>query len=196
MVGEIWKSISRVGNSLLNMTSFLRVELGYPPLYHWPSWVLAIHFFLASDLCYVAMTTDPMDPKSAKLLVVLSICWRVVLLQLHLPLILCIIQNHFASLCLMSMMWDTLCPSFDTVSSCRLQLIIREVDPETPFQYLRACMPWWQVLHTQWQVHVIGFRLSDFTGVRLQFLYSHSVNFSNSIGLRTIVIISGFSRAC
>ena len=55
-------------------------------------------FFLPSNLCHVVMTTDPMDPKTAKLPVVSPICSRVVLLQLHLPLILCIIQNHLRPL--------------------------------------------------------------------------------------------------
>ena len=99
-----------------------------------------IHFFLPFDLFHVIMITNSMDTNATKLPVVSPICSRVVLLQLHLPPILCIIQNHFASLCLVSMMWDTLWPSFDTFSSCRLQLIIRKVDQETRFQYLRVCM--------------------------------------------------------
>jgi hypothetical protein len=33
------------------------------------------------------------------------------------------------------------------ITSFRLQLIIQEDDLETPFQYLGACMPQWQVLH-------------------------------------------------
>ena len=32
------------------------------------------------------------------------------------------------------------------VTSCRLQLIIQEADPETPFWYLRVCMPQWKFL--------------------------------------------------
>ena len=127
-------------NSLLNMTLSASCRDGISSflLLTFLGW--AIHFCLPFDLFHVIITTDPMDPKAAKLPILSPICSRVVLLQLHLPLILCIIQNHFASLCLVSMMWDTLWPSFDMVGSYRLHFIIREFDQETPFQYLKACM--------------------------------------------------------
>ena len=54
------------------------------------------------------------------------------------------------------------------VTSCRLQLIIREADLENPFWYLGACMPQWQVLRIQWKVFIIGLRSHDFTGFRCQ----------------------------
>ena len=60
------------------------------------------------------------------------------------------------------------------ITSCQLQLIIQEDDLETPFQYLRACMPQWQVLRIQWQVYIIDLRLDDSTSVQLQLHYSHS----------------------
>ena len=134
-------SISCVCNSLLNMTLSASCQVGISSFSSLTFLGLAVHFFLPFDLCHIIMITDPMDPKATKLPFVSSICSRVVLLQLHLPLILCIIQNHLASLCLVSMMWDTLWPSFDIVTSYQLRLIIWEFDRETPFQYLRACMP-------------------------------------------------------
>ena len=101
----------------------------------------AVHFFLPFDLYHIIMTTDPMDSKAAKLPVMSSIFSRVVLLQLHLPPILCIIQNHFASLCLVSMMWDTLCPSFDTFTSCQLHRIIQKLTERLPSSTLEIACP-------------------------------------------------------
>jgi len=92
------------------------------------------------------MTTNPMDLKTVKIPVMSPICSRVVLLQFFLPPILCIIHNHFASFCFVSMMWETLWPSFDMVVSRQLQLIIWEFDREIPFQYLRA-LPTGKVLY-------------------------------------------------
>ena len=56
------------------------------------------------------------------------------------------------------------------VTSCRLQLIIQEVDLETPFWYLRACMPQWKVLRIWRWVLIIGLRSSYFMDVRLQLI--------------------------
>ena len=125
---KIWKSISCVGNTLMNMTLFASCRVGTSSFVSLTFLGWAVHFFLPFDLCHIIMTTDPMDPKAVKLPVVSLICSRVVLLQLHLPLILCIIQNCFPSSRLTSMMWDSLLPSFDIVAYCRLQLIIWEVD--------------------------------------------------------------------
>ena len=122
--GKFGNLISCVGNSLLNMTLSASCWVGISSFVSLTFLDWAIHFFLPFDLCHIVMTTNPVDPKAAKLPVVSLICSRVVLLRLHLPLILFIIQNHFASLCLMSMMWDTSWPSFDIVTSYRLQLII------------------------------------------------------------------------
>ena len=96
MVGEKFGNlISCVGNSLLNMTllASCRVSISSFRSLTFLGW--SIHFCLPFDLCCVIMTTDPMDPKAAKLPVVSLICSRVVLLQLHLPLILCTIQKQF-----------------------------------------------------------------------------------------------------
>ena len=68
-------------------------------------------------------------------------------------------------LCLVSMMWETLWPTFNQVTSFRLQLFIQEVDPKTPFRYPGACMPQWQVIRIRQQVHIIGLWLSDSASV-------------------------------
>ena len=81
------------------------------------------------------------------------------------------------------------------VTSCRLQLIIQEVDLETPFRCLGACMPQWQVLRVRREVFIIGLRSNDSTGVRLQLINSHAVDCTYST-LRAIVIIGGTSRVC
>lgn len=125
------------------------------------------------------MTTDPMDPKAAKLIVVSPICSRVVLLQLHLPLILCIIQNHFASSRLMLMMWDWLWPSFDTTAFHRIQLIIREVDQEIPFDTLELACP-----------NGKFFALDDkFTSLAFDRVISWVFDFSSSIHILWIMLI-------
>ena len=56
-------------------------------------------------------------------------------------------------------------PPLIKVTSCRLQLIIQEADLETPFWYLGACMPQWQVLHIRREVFIIGLWSSDSAGV-------------------------------
>jgi len=81
------------------------------------------------------------------------------------------------------------------VTSCRLQLIIQEVDLETPFWCLGACMPQWQVLRVWREVFIIGLRSNDSTGVRRQLTDSHAIDCAYST-LRTIVIIGGTSRVC
>ena len=73
-------------------------------------------------------------------------------------------------LCLVSLMWESLWPSFEKVASCRLQLIIREVDLEAPFRYLGACMPQWQVFHIRRKVHIIGLPSGDSAGVQYQII--------------------------
>ena len=54
------------------------------------------------------------------------------------------------------------------ITSCQLQLIIREGDLETFVQYLGACIPQWKFLRIRWKVHNIGLRSSDSMGVRHQ----------------------------
>ena len=56
------------------------------------------------------------------------------------------------------------------VTSCRLQLIIQEVDLETPFRYLGACMPQWKVLCIRCKVFIIGLQLDDSAGVWRQLI--------------------------
>ena len=93
------------------------------------------------------------------------------------------------------MIWEKLWPTFDQVTSCRLQLIIQEFDLDTPFWYLGAYMPQWQVLRIRREVFIIGLRSSDSTGVRCQLIDSHAVDCTCST-LRAIVIIGGSSRVC
>ena len=102
----------------------------------------------------------------------------------------------------------TLCPSVShrwcgkhygppsiKVTSCRLQLIIQEADLETPFWYLGACMPQWQVLRVRREVLITDLRSSDYMGVRCQLIDSHAVGCTFST-FRAIVIIGGTSRVC
>ena len=79
------------------------------------------------------------------------------------------------------------------ITSCRLQLIIQESELESPFRYLRACMPQWQVLRVRREVFIIGLRSNDSTGVRHRLTDSHAVDCTYST-LRAIVIIGGTSR--
>lgn len=60
-------SISCVSISLLNMTLSALFWVGISSLHCWLSWVGPFIFFLPFDLCHVIMTSDPMDPKAAKL---------------------------------------------------------------------------------------------------------------------------------
>ena len=76
-----------------------------------------------------------------------------------------------------------------------LQLIIHEVDLETPFRYLWAYMTQWQVLHVRHEVLIIGLWSSDSMGVRCQLIDSHAVDCTCST-LRTIGINGGTSRVC
>ena len=81
------------------------------------------------------------------------------------------------------------------IASCRLQLIIRESDLETPSRCLGACMPQWQVSHVRRKVYIIDLRSNDSVGVRHQLIDSHATNCTYST-LRAIVIIGGTSRVC
>ena len=98
-------------------------------------------------------------------------------------------------LCLVSMMWETLWPTFDQGHFLSLQLIIQEDDLETPLWYLGACMPQWKVCRIQREVFIIGLQSSDSTGVRRQLTNSHAIDCTYST-LRTIVTIGGTSRVC
>ena len=86
-------------------------------------------------------------------------------------------------------------PPSTKITSCRPQLIIQESDLETPFRYLGACMPQWQVLRVRREVFIIGLRSDDSTGVRHQLIHSHAIDCTYST-LRTIVITGGTSRVC
>ena len=94
------------------------------------------NFLLPSNLCSVIMTTDPMDPKASKLPVLLSICSRVFLLQLHLPLILSkIILHPFVSRRWCGIHYG---PPSTQFLSIDFKSLSRKL---TKRRYLRACMP-------------------------------------------------------
>ena len=120
MVGEKWNQHHyRVGSmSLLNMALVcIRVELGTSHLvFHLPPWVWVIHFDLSSALCLVIMNLDLLMSNTAKSTVVPPICSREVDLCKYQPSSdshLILIHKDIMFLCLASMMWETLWPTFD-----------------------------------------------------------------------------------
>jgi len=190
----------RVGSmSLLNMALVcIRVGLGTSHLiFHLPLWVWVIPFDLSSSRCLVTMTFDPLMSNTAKSIVVPFMCSREVGLCKYQPSSVShMVLIHNKTLCSsVSCRWcgNHYGPPSIKVTSCRLQLIIQEADLETPFWYLGACMPQWQVRHIWWGVFIIGLRSSDSMGVRRQLIYSHAVDCTCST-LRAIVIIGGSSR--
>ena len=114
--GEKWNHHHcRVGSmSLLNMAL---VGLGTSHLvFHLPPWVWVILFDLSSSLCLVAMTSDPLMSNTAKSTVVPPICSREVDLCKFQPSSdshMILIHQEIMFLCLVSMMWETLWPTFD-----------------------------------------------------------------------------------
>ena len=119
MVGGKWNQYHRRVDSmsLLNMALFcIRVRLGTSHLIIWlPPWVWVIPFDLSSALCLIIMTSDLLISNTAKSTVMPPICSREVdLCSFNLPLIL--IWSWFTNiifLCLASMMWEKLWPTFD-----------------------------------------------------------------------------------
>ena len=88
-----------------------------------PPWVWVISFDRSSVLCHVTMTSDPLMSNTTKSTVVPSICSsEVCLCSLQPPSdsLLVLIQKNIIFLCLMSLMWETSCPSFDQVASCQI----------------------------------------------------------------------------
>ena len=118
--GEKWNQHRcRVGSmSLLNMALVcIRVEFGTSHLiFHLPLWVWVIPFDLSSTLCLVIMTSDIFMSNTTKSTVVLPICSREVDLYKFQPSSdshLIVIHKNILFLCLTSMMWETLWPTFD-----------------------------------------------------------------------------------
>ena len=119
MVGGEWNQYHRRFGSipLLNMALVcIRVELGTSHLiFHLPPWVWVILFDHSSALCLVIMTSELLMSNTSKSSVVLPMCSREVdLCSFNPPLIL--IWSWFTNimfLCLASMMWETLWPTFD-----------------------------------------------------------------------------------
>ena len=120
MVGEKWnQNRCRVGSmSLLNMALiYIRVGLGTSHLiFLLPPWVWVILFDLSSALCLVTMTSDPLMSKCCQIHCRAVICSREVDLCKLQPSSyshLIVIHKHIMFLCLVSMMWETLWPTFD-----------------------------------------------------------------------------------
>ena len=187
--------------SLLNMALVcIRVGLGTSHLIIcFPLWVWVIPFDLSSAHCLITMTSDPLMSNISKSTVVPFICSREVGLCKYQPSSVSrkILIHNKTSCYSVSCRWcgKHYGPPSIKVTSCRLQLIIQEVDLETPLWYLGACMPQWQVHRIRREVYIIDFRSNDSAGVRRQLIYSHAVDCTCST-LRTIVIIGGFSRVC
>ena len=104
--------------SLLNMALVcIRVRLGTSHLvFHLPPWVWVIPFDLSFSLYLVIMTYNLLMSNIAKLTVVPFICSREVDLYKYQPSSdshLIVIHKNIMFLCLTSMMWETLWPTFD-----------------------------------------------------------------------------------
>ena len=117
--GEKWNQHHcRVGSmSLLNMALVcIRVGLGTShPVFHLPPWVWVIPFDLSSAHCLVTMTSDPLMSNTAKTTVVPFTCSREVDLCKYRPSSdshIILIHTNIMFLCLVSMMWETLWPTF------------------------------------------------------------------------------------
>ena len=173
MVGEKWNQYRRPVDSmsLLNMALVcIRFGLGtshltlYLPPWVWVSF-LTSHLLFASSpwplIFWCQILPTPLSCHS-------YVQEKLTSVNINPPLIL--IWSWFT---------NTLCSSVSCrwcgkhygppsikVTSCRLQLIIQETNLETPFWYLGACMPQWQVLRIRREVFIIGLRSSDSTGVR------------------------------
>ena len=120
MVGKNWNQYHRrVGSmSLLNMALVcIPVGLGTCHLvFYLPPWVWVIPFDLSSALCLVIMTFDLLMSNTAKSTVVPLICSREVDLcrfQTSSDSHLILIHKDIMFLYLVSMMWETLWPTFD-----------------------------------------------------------------------------------
>jgi len=104
-------------------------------------------------------------------------------------------QQNIMFLCLVSMMWESLWPTFDQGHFLSTSTHYPGSWSRDSWWYLGACMPQWQVRRIRREVFIIGLRSNDSAGVRRQLIYSHAVDCTCST-LRTIVIIGGFSRVC
>ena len=104
----------RVGSmSLLDMALVcFRVWVGISHLiFHLPPWIWVIRFDLSSVHCLVTMTSDPLMSNTANSTIVLPICSREV--DLCNNTTSSAISHKSFYLCLVSMMWETLWPTFD-----------------------------------------------------------------------------------
>ena len=164
-----------------------------------PPWVWVISFDLSSVHCLVAMTSDPLMSNTAKSIVVPFIFSREVDLCKYRPSSVShMILIHNKTLCSsVSCRWcgNHYGPPSIKVTSCRHQLIIQEVDLETPYGTLEPACLNGRFVAFDHEVFIIGLWSSDSTSVRRQLIDSHAVDYTCST-LRAIVIIGGSSRVC
>ena len=104
--------------SLWNMALIcICVGLGTSHLvFHLPPWVWIIPFDLSFALCLVTMTSDLLMSNTAKSTVVPLICSREVDLYKYQPSSdshLIVVHKNIMFLCLVSMIWETIWPTFD-----------------------------------------------------------------------------------
>ena len=177
MVGKKWNQHHcRVGSMLLLNMALVYIRVGLETshlIFHLLPWVWVIPFDLSSALCLVAMTSDLLMSNTAKLTVVPPyVQEKLTSASTNLPLIL--IWSWFTkTLCSsISCRWcgKHYGPPSIKITSCRHQLIIQEANLETPFWYLGAYMPQWQVLRIRREVFIFGLRSGDFAGVRRQLI--------------------------
>ena len=114
-----------------------------------PPWVWVIPFDLSSAHCLVTMTFDPLTSNTAKSAVVPSICSREVGLCKYQPSsvshMILIHNKNIMFLCLVSMMWESLWPTFDQGHFLSTSTHYPGSWSRDSLWYLGACMPQWQV---------------------------------------------------
>ena len=161
-----------------------------------PPWVWVILFYLSSALFLVAMTSDPLMSNTAKLTIVSFICSREVDLCKYQPSSdshLILIHKDIMFLYLVSMMWETLWPTFD-------QSHFLSTSAHYPGSWSRDSLlvPWSLHASMAGSSHLTwGFQhwpsIEWFCGCSTSNHYSHSVD-CTFYTLRIIFIIGVFSR--
>ena len=153
MVGENWnhRRCRRQYVALEHGTCMNSFRVGdiSSRFFNLPLWVWVIPFDLSSALCLTIMTSDLLMSNTSKSIIMPPICSREVDLCKFQPSSnshLILIQKTLCFSVLHRWCGKNYGPPSIKVTSCRLQLIIWEDDLETPFWYLGACMPQWQVL--------------------------------------------------
>ena len=177
MAGEKWnQNHCHVGSLLLlNMALVcLRVKLGTSHLVftclHGFGWSFLTSHLLFASLPWPLIRWCQMLPNSLSCR--LYVQENLTSASTNLPLILIWLRFTKTLCSSVSCRWcgKNYGPPLIKVTSCRLQLIIQEDALETPFWYLRAYMPQWQVLRIRREVFIIGLWSSDSAGVWRQLI--------------------------